>query len=550
MTASVWASCLLGQVVVNEVMPVPPAGEPEWVELFNPSDSIVVLHNWWIGDLRSSVQLPLLALPPGGYALLTRDTAALREARPLPPTVLLAELRLPTLNNTSDAVVLRTPDSLLVDSLAYSMRWGKSGVSLERRLATLPAWSNENVLPCQSPAGATPGEVNSVTPVPYDLRLTQLRMDGVSEVVATVENVGTLEADTALCSIWIDADGDGSFTEEERRLRCQLLRIAPGEQQECRVGIDSLWQGLPAGWYVLQAAVWLPEDARRWNDTFRRRLYRSESQLAFRINEILYEPLPGGAEFVELVNVSSDSLSLEGWQLHDRSAEDTVVVSASFRVPPGGFAVIAWDSSLLSAFPHLRQYPYLYIASGSALSLANMGDLVVIRDPNGVLVDSVPYDPSWHDPAIGSARQGRSLEKLHPLLPSAVRASWSTCGVPAGATPGEPNSISLPLPSGGTLSASPNPFRLSSAERRYCIISYAVPFRSALVTVRLFTEDGALVRTLAHAVYSASQGYVTWDGRTDRGEMVPPGIYVLVAEAQETGGSGRQVAKSVLVVSY
>lgn len=548
--AVVWGTVTAAQPVINELMPVPPKGEPEWLELFNAADTPVAFSNWWLTDSRIAVRLPAFVLPPRGYAVLCRDTAALREVRSLPATAVLVELRLPTLNNTSDVITLRAPDSSLVDSVYYSMSWGRAEVSLERARAELPAWSPENLLPSRSPTGATAGDVNSVTPVPVDYACADFRLLSSDTLLVAVINAGTTAQSGASYTVWLDRDGDSSFSPAELRLRRSLPPLQPGQRWEERIPAGGLWGELPRRWYVLQLVVELPGDVRRWNDTLRRRFYRSVGSSVVRINEILYDPLPNGAEFVELVNVGEDTVTLEGWLLHDLgSSSDTLRIGTALRLAPNQFAVLGWDSSLLVAYAELQGSSSVYIGT-PALTLNNAGDGIVLRDPNGVAVDSVSYDPTWHDPAVGSARRGRSLEKLHPLLPSSERSSWSTCAAPVGATPGAPNSIAVPSLPDGELTASPNPFRLSAAERQYCVISYRLPFQKALVTVRIFSDEGACLRTLLLAAYSAAHGHVAWDGRSDRGELVPPGPYVVLVEAQEAGGAGRYEAKAVVVIGY
>lgn len=557
--APLWQHCLLwgllckgwaaAQVVVNEVMPIPPPGEPEWVELYNTCDTLLELGNWWIADLRTAVRIPQLVLPPSGYAVLTRDTTALREVRLLPEGVVLLELRLPTLNNTSDAVILRKPDSTLVDSLFYTMRWGRPGISLERRDPSAPAWSPENLLPCQAPGRGTPGEVNSVTPLPADYAVELLEMPSLSTFRFTVLNAGTAVQGKASVRVWVDTNRDGAYTEDEQRVRLETPALGPGQRWREELAAPALWGELTAGWYDLCAAVELPGDMRRWNDTLRRRFYRSTTA-SLSCNELLYDPLPGGAEFVELINTGNDTLVLEGWSIHTwrPTPTDTLTIRAPLSLAPGALAVIAWDSAIVRTYPWLSEHVGLYIGSPS-VSLKNTGDVLLVRDPNGIAIDSVPYSPRWHDPAVRAQSRGLSLEKLNPLLPSAEPSSWSSCGAPEGGTPGRPNSIAVPLPTQGTVRAAPNPFQLSAAELRYCLISYELPFQRALVTVRLFDEEGVPLRTLAHGLFSASQGFVRWDGRTERGELFLPGVYVVVVEAFELGGGRHYIAKLPLVVT-
>jgi flagellar hook assembly protein FlgD len=45
------------------------------------------------------------------------------------------------------------------------------------------------------------------------------------------------------------------------------------------------------------------------------------------------------------------------------------------------------------------------------------------------------------------------------------------------------------------------------------------------VTLRIFSLEGALVRTLLNGHVAAGPGVVEWDGRSDRGRDVPAGVY-------------------------
>jgi hypothetical protein len=532
---------LRAQVVVNEVMPVPPTGEPEWVELFNTADSAVALEGWWIADLKSMVQLPALRLPPRGYAVLTRDTAALLEARAIPPEAVLVELRLPTLNNTTDAVVLRRPDSAVVDSLFYSMRWGRAGVSLERRLATEPAHASSNVQPSIAPAGATPGAVNSVTPLPADFALAGVVVRGLPpRLEITVRNTGEQLPQAASVTLWIAREGQWQL-----RQQWQLPVLFPGEQRTVGEELGSLFSAQEMGRrYRYRAAVTAAEDPRRWNDTSEGELFASAELLPVRINEILYEPHPGEPEFVELVNLHRDTVDLAGWTLEDASGR-LVRIGEGIRIAPGQFAVIASDSTITTKHPQAKTN----LTTSKNLMLNNNGDLLLLRDPNGVVVDSLYYLPSWHDPFLSGATRGISLEKLNPALPSAAASSWSSCGAPEGATPGLPNSIAVPLSGGGEVQVAPAPFRLHAGQRAYCLVQYHLPFRQALLTARVYSEQGELVRTLAHVTYTAAEGSLVWDGRTEQGEMVPPGAYILLLEARDRESGREYRSRSLIVVT-
>ncbi|MGH7496187.1 MAG: two-component regulator propeller domain-containing protein [bacterium] len=81
------------------------------------------------------------------------------------------------------------------------------------------------------------------------------------------------------------------------------------------------------------------------------------------------------------------------------------------------------------------------------------------------------------------------------------------------------------------LSGYPNPFRLSAQGSRFVITNLVE--RAA---VKIFTIDGSLVRTFALGEVPGAQ--VAWDGRDDKGELVPSGVYLFMAFVSETGASG------------
>ncbi len=532
---------LQAQVVVNEVMPVPPTGEPEWVELFNTAESPVTLEDWWIADLKSAVRLPAVLLPPRGYAVLTRDTAALLEVRAIPPEAVLVELRLPTLNNTTDAIVLRRADSAVVDSFFYSMRWGRAGISLERRSATEPAQSISNVQPSIAPTGATPGAVNSITPVAADFAIAGVEVRGVPpRLQIAVRNAGEEVAQEAHVAFWSAQGGQWQL-----RRQWRLPVLLPGEVQIVEEPLGSLFSTQETGRrHRYRAVVTAPEDQRRWNDTTGGELFASAELLPVRINEILYEPHPGEPEFVELINLHHDTVELAGWVLEDATGR-IVQIGEGVRIAPEDFAVIATDSTITNKHPHTKSK----LTTSANLSLNNNGDLLLLRDPNGVVVDSLHYLPSWHDPFLGGATRGISLEKLNPELPSAAASSWSSCGAPEGATPGLPNSIAIPLGSGGEVQVMPAPFRLHAGQRAYCLVQYRLPFRQALLTARVYSERGELIRTLAHVTYTAAEGSLVWDGRTEQGELVPPGAYILLLEARDRESGREHRSRSLIIVT-
>lgn len=157
--------------------------------------------------------------------------------------------------------------------------------------------------------------------------------------------------------------------------------------------------------------------------------FRSRTLL---INEFMYAPLGGMPEWIELVNNSSDTISISGWKISDAGSTKASILPTLQMIAPYSYVVITTDTLLLKNFfsfsVPLRQ------ASFSALNNTT-ADAVVIFDPTNAMIDSVQYSPSWG----GSG--GRSLERIDTAEKSTFQSNWKSSVHPLGATPGTINSV-------------------------------------------------------------------------------------------------------------
>jgi len=61
----------------------------------------------------------------------------------------------------------------------------------------------------------------------------------------------------------------------------------------------------------------------------------------------MYTPdTDAGGEWIEILNVSGDTLNLKNWTIADNSTR-ALMTAADYFVPPGSYVVIASDSVLL-----------------------------------------------------------------------------------------------------------------------------------------------------------------------------------------------------------
>lgn len=89
-------------------------------------------------------------------------------------------------------------------------------------------------------------------------------------------------------------------------------------------------------------------------------------------------------------------------------------------------------------------------------------------------------------------------------------------------------------PSSVTSAAAPNPFKPETS------ISYSVE-RSGVVSVRIFSVGGQLVRSLREEFATAGTHEVRWNGRDEAGRVVPSGIYFVSVRQGSDGSTTRVV---------
>lgn len=538
------ATSLVAQVVINELQPVPPTGEPEWVELYNPSDTDVSLTNLYIYDRTARASLNAVVVPPRGFAILTRDTDDLKLLRRIPPIARLYQVALPTLNNTTESIFLATRDTLVIDSVYYDMRWGIRGRTLERIDPLRPGYMRDNIGVCIAPDSATCGYDNSLSLVERDVQVQSLRVDSMRILSIDLTNRGR----TAFVQLPIlIRSRRPAITSWQEFARVSIEYVPPAATSTQLVPLSSLhgFDALGPGAYVLQAIA-VADDQRSWNDTASTTLFVPFHREQLVINEIMYDPLDGISEYIELANQGSDTLILGGLLLGDVLPPQTVLPSV--LIPPNSYAVIALDTGIFTTFPELRGNSACAVLRVS-WTLGSSGDLVVVANPDGSVIDSVRYAPSWHFWGLSNTK-GRALEKLLPSLPSADWRSWSSSTAERGGTPTAPNSIVTSARSETRLNVEPNPFSPHSTDPRLqqTTISYRLPWQSVRITLRIFDATGLAVRQLANGIYSGTEGAVLWDGRNDAGFTVGAGVYILLLEATSTLSSETLHERAVIII--
>lgn len=425
-------------IVINEIMYTPVGGEPEWIELYNKTDLTINLNGWTVNDVFS---IPVTAtinqdvfIQPNSYLVLSRSLSIYDYHRVIPSDVFV--LSLPTLNNDVDGVVLKDDRGLQMDSVLYSSQWGgTNGYSLERvsidANSNLPANWGSSVDIEQS----TPGRINSLTPKQFDLSVAEMGfnprfpVDGDNVFInAFIKNNGSSSANNYSVEFYIDTDSNNVV--DQLLSVVSSLNLASGDS----TNVTSLSPIQNITSEILAAVrVVYTEDEDTLNNYFEQSVEPGFPVGVVLINEVMYNTDTNKPEWVELVNVSGDSINIQNWSISDVLTTPTksFITNDDYFLQQDEYIVIAKDTSFNSAYPGVTAKIF-YANFGS---LGNTSDGVVIYDFRNGIIDSLFYRSSW-----GGAK-GLSLERISLEEETNDSTNWTTSLNPNGSTPGEVNSI-------------------------------------------------------------------------------------------------------------
>ena len=520
------ATNVSAQVVVNEIMFDPSGSEffDEYIELYNVGETAVDLTAWRIGDddETDTIVGETLILAPGAYALIL-DAGYAEHSKhydPLPESVLRLTVDNPTLGHSGLSNV-RSERILLIDASGDTVSVGSyepgnpPGVS-EEQIDVMRGDALDNWVDARW-SGGTPGAVNSVSIKEWDLALSLTTHSPIhlpwSETVGVdllVTNVGQ----SAVLGFEVAIQGDVFFHGEN---------LAVGDS----VAVSFQVTNQDAGHHEFEAVVSLAGDQDPTNDVVQWVVIAGIAPGKVTISEVMAEPL-GGSEWVELYNRSDADVLLDGWTFSD--LRTTGAFMADAHIAGQGFVIVAEDvDQFVLHFPDVT-VPVLSLSRWPRLN--DGGDGLILRDGTQAVVDSVFY-PENKIPG--------SLERVDLAVSGDIEDNWLVSQDELKATPGAPNSVKFAGETVGvTLEADPNPFVDQVS------ITYQLPARRAHANLWVFDRTGRRVASLLEGVEGGSQRVVRWDGRTDEGQILKPGIYVLYLEVGTPQGELFRVRRPVV----
>jgi len=528
-----------GAIVVNEAMVNEPGSSTslEWIELYNNSQSQGFLGTHYMVIGNDTITFPSgLRLAPGEYFIICQklfsdlssagfegvwgDSSGVWGDTPY-------ESSLPinfnfdvsfSLINGGSSIKLYNAFNILVSEFLWTQD-GQDGFSWEREYP-----DSSRILQCIHPNKSTPGFVNSVSPVAFDLSLEQIDItpfNGSTIVFFHIVNRSYNVVSGAKLYFFSDPS-DTTVVPTDTLQIFELPDALPG------------YTTLVGGNYSLNGVydsllAELTDDDRLQNNRQRFTAAGRDFPPLF-INEFLANPTTAlGSEWVEIKNTSNVAIDMKDWQLGDALASHTITDS-TYLVYPGEYLVVVQDSTAF--LNYYSTFGGLLLEPESWSALNNAGDQIKLMDGFGFQSDSLGFSSTFADNFTWA------------LAESGFNAGVWGRSQDTGGTPGAVNRVVFSsLGEDVNLTITPEHFSPDGDGIEETVLFTLEAPESDSYSLRIFDRFGREVRQLLDKENYLSPSY-TWDGHDDSGRRLPIGIYIVVFEV-----SGIQDVKKTVVIA-
>jgi hypothetical protein len=546
----VWA--VTGDVIISEIMadPAPEVSLPgkEYLEITNRTGYSFNLKNWKLSAGDQNFPFPEANLPASCIAILciSQDTSLFRRFGKV-----IGLKQFPSLTDAGRLLFITDSAGKLIHGVEYTSDWYKDdlksdgGWSLEMIDSDFPFCDSGNWKVSESKNGGTPGAVNSVSQSNPDFTFY-----GIQNAFPTDSSTIHL-----------------TFSEPVFDLT--------EKQSYFRVGENGISEIYPADPLFREYEV-RPEQPLQRNEFYQIEITAGISDFAgnliqkskfsfgmtetaqpgdILINEILFNPLPGDPDYLELFNTSGkiiDASRLLLVSVNDATGDrsEAVPVSDEKRcILPGEYYAITTDRNRISERYYSADPDHLFIA-GTLPSMPDDKGHLILYNRELDQIDVLVYSEEMQYPLLAT-NEGVALEKINPAGKSEEKTNWHSASETSGwGTPGAPNSLfeEVPATSDNVVFSSSKISPDNDGYEDLLTITMNLTGNGNVVTVTVFDEAGNYVRKIAANLFSGVNASIIWDGTADDGSLVRTGIYIILINLFDDTGKTKTWKKVCTVI--
>ena len=546
----VWAET--GDIVISEIMadPLPEVSLPgqEYIEVTNRTTYAFNLKNWKLSTTDFSTLFPETIILPSDIFIVcsSKDTLLFKKFGKV-----IGMKQFPSLTDGGRIVCISDSTGTFIHGVEYSSEWyqnelkSQGGWSLEMRDTGYPFYYQENWTSSKSRKGGTPGLVNSVSESNQDVAFY-----GIQDVFA-----------------------DDSITIHVRF--SEPVIILPKKITSCRIGEKGITGFYPTDPLFREFSFVLDNPLRR-SELYHFEISESIFDFAGNLmqkcdfnfgltepavqgdilfNEVLFNPLPGDPDYLELYNFSGkviDASRLSIVSINDDTGakSETIPLSEERKcILPNEYYAFTTDTKKVSERFFSTDPDHLF-KIGSLPSISDDKGHLILYSRELENIDELLYNEDMHYSLL-STQEGVALEKTDPGNTSGGKASWHSASESSGwGTPGAPNSVFSEMPSttDNVVLSSTKITPDNNGFEDFLTIWFNLSGNGNVISVMVFDETGNFVRKIATNLFIGPEASVIWDGTADDGSLVHTGIYIILISLYDDTGKTEKWKKVCTVI--
>lgn len=538
-------------VIIDELFPDP---NPQvvlplfkFLELKNVSVFPINLQGWKLIDGTSTAILPSYNLRPDSFVIVCATNSA-PSYIPYGPTIGVANF--PSMNIGGATIILKSNSNKTIHAVQYDLTSYKNelkkdgGWSLEM-IDTKTLCGNENWKASIDVSGGTPGRKNSVNGINKDEVSPKLL-----RAYAANSNIISLVYDKPLDSLKAAAKNNYLI---DKGISVISAEVVSPFFNKVNIVVSN---PIVAGTIYTITAKNVSDCAGNitgFNNSAKFGIAQEADSLDLVINEILFNPLPLGTEYVEIYNRSSKVIDLSKISIANRNSSNVIsniklLTGENVLLFPKEFMLLSTDPVAVKK-QYITTNPDAFLKLVSMPSFPNDKGNVIILNSQGNIVDAVKYSEKWHFPLIHNPK-GVSLERIDYEAPSVETNFHSAATSVNYGTPGYKNSqYKLNEEMRGDITVTSEIFSPDNdGIDDFITINYSFPSAGYVANITIFDASGRPVRFLQKNSLCGIKGYYRWDGLDDKNRKLPQGIYIIHTDIFNKDGK-RKVFKNTIVLA-
>ncbi|MDX1283498.1 MAG: lamin tail domain-containing protein [Draconibacterium sp.] len=271
------------------------------------------------------------------------------------------------------------------------------------------------------------------------------------------------------------------------------------------------------------------------------------------INEVLFNPVPDGEDFVEIYNYSEKQIPLNKLYLASRNKnlELTQIYSLSDKrdkLEPKNYLALTKDTNGVFPWFHIKCYE-CFLQMNRFPSFNNDEDHVVLLNNQMEVIDEFFYNEKMHAPLLYD-REGISLERISFSASTNDKRNWQSASTESGyGTPGYKNS-QYENPELERISVTFEPEAFSPNNDGYNDI-YTINFQldkpGYICNIWIYDSAGKLIRKLADNNILGTNEQIKWNGENETGQRLKLGPYIILVEIFSSDGYVKQFKDGIIL---